>query len=787
MSFAVDFGTSKGLGRHETDIPAAWDAPLLAAEYAAIVLYNPALMATKTSILLFYLSVARFTEKFLRIASYVTLAVVNVGGVVLTFITAFQCRPVQAAYNLAVENASCISIETIYLASAPVNIATDLAILVLPIPVLTGMRLPLRQKTILVLTFLLGVFVTIVDVVRIYYLQLAATSLDTLTSVGITTSLEFSYYASLALLWSAVEVNVGIICACIPTLRPLIKRLIPEMGSDHAHSSSGDKKGSPDSRNHNELRQPSSSTGLAAAAVDLQSVRTVQLAEDQGQQMRRKDFLTTRDMDPGVVLESAQPPAQQTEYSVYFGFVNMKRPKCMLDIRGSESVKYCALVITLIFLWGFSLGLLEGLNNEIPLVEIQNPYQLLSIPSAYFVGSVLGPLLLGQWVLRHHGFKATFVTSLGIFCIGTLMFYPSGALRSYPGLIVANVVVGVGISILEVASNSFITLCGPPQYAETRLLVAEGIGSIATLLSNLLSQRVFFVNVLVTGSLIVLQWTYLAIALFTVLLALFFYYMPLPEASDSDLQSQAERLGIDPSQKYFGRLPVIFATLTGAVLSLTFNAGAGESLVTFTTSLFSSVSIITATSQKLKTPDVFLVSAAVYVVSQFIFAFLCLLIPPRVLLLVAYTGSVTFSALIMALDLPSVNVAVSLVLVSSIFSAPIFPINFAIGLRGLGRWTKLAACLLTAGAGVGAIVFPFVMLAVLQARTVRYSFCVVVAVYAAGTLFPLYLNLFRAARHQVDPVALLTTTRPVGEDAEEIIQPHYPDPEVQLVGASSQY
>jgi hypothetical protein len=39
--------------------------------------------------------------------------------------------------------------------------------------VLTGTRLPQRQKIILVLTFSLGTFVTIVDVVWIYYLQQA--------------------------------------------------------------------------------------------------------------------------------------------------------------------------------------------------------------------------------------------------------------------------------------------------------------------------------------------------------------------------------------------------------------------------------------------------------------------------------------------------------------------------------------------------------------------------------------------------------------------------------------
>lgn len=41
--------------------------------------------------------------------------------------------------------------------------------------------------------------------------------------------------------WSAVECNVGIICACLPTLRPLVSSIIPRFlssigSSGHTHS-----------------------------------------------------------------------------------------------------------------------------------------------------------------------------------------------------------------------------------------------------------------------------------------------------------------------------------------------------------------------------------------------------------------------------------------------------------------------------------------------------------------------------------------------------------------------
>lgn len=133
-------------------------------------------MAVKTSILVFYLTLTR-NKKVFRWANYITLAIVNVAGLILTFVNVFQCDPVSAAYLVIHPSGSkCTDIVTLYLSSSPVNIITDLAILFLPIPILTQMRLPFKQKAILVVTFSFGFFVAVVDVVRIAFLQQAATS-----------------------------------------------------------------------------------------------------------------------------------------------------------------------------------------------------------------------------------------------------------------------------------------------------------------------------------------------------------------------------------------------------------------------------------------------------------------------------------------------------------------------------------------------------------------------------------------------------------------------------------
>ena len=762
LSFSIDYGTSKGLGRHDTDIPNSWLTGLQQTEYAFTILYNPALMATKTSILIFYLRMARNTQKLLRIASWVTLAIVNIAGVVLTFLNVFQCNPPRAAY---VPNTPgrCISIVTLYLCSAPVNVITDLAILVLPIPVLTGMRLPQRQKTVLVLTFALGIFVTVVDVIRIYYLQQAANS-QSFDQARLGTGLDFSWNASTALMWSAVEVNVGIICACIPTLKPLIKQILPSMITDRSRSGT-DKTTSFDSQVAPDVpAEPAHRlSSIADPVPGIQPLPPAQLGGNQEEEMGMMDFLTFPGMEPGIRPTQTQQ-TNATEKTVYFGFIDMRRPKSMLKTKGAEAFKYCTTVTILFFLWGFSYGLLNTLNNEISKIARQSVSQTLGLTTAYFGAYFFGPLTVGQWTLRHGGFKVTFITGLCIYGTGTLMFWPSAVLTSFPGFIISNFVVGFGLSVLETAANPFLALCGPSQYAEYRLLLAQGVQAVGSILSQLLAQKALFSNVVSDPSLIDVQWTYLAIALFTVILALFFYYMPLPEATDSDLQIQADDLGIYKSTTIFTpRLPLIYLTLGLAVFAQFVYTAAQESMSVWFGDLLTMLSTPkNSTALAMSIDDYTLIAETTFAAGRFLFAPLCLIIPPRILLLLIFVGGIVFSALTMSLDLSANGIAAP-ALVFFFFEGPVWPIVYAIGLRGMGRGTKTAAALITAAASGGAI-FQFVAYAVQQVshKTVQYSFCVIVALFAFGTIFPLYLNLVPGARHQVDPA------KPLGFDEGEL-------------------
>ncbi|CAL3967733.1 unnamed protein product [Diplocarpon coronariae] len=750
MSCALAYGTKRGLGRPDVDIPQSWIGALRGSQYAFTILYNPALMATKTSILIFYLRISRNTQKMLRRGSYGALAVVNSVGLVLTFLNALQCDPVRAGYGpLGGAERRCIPIVMLYLCSAPANIMTDLAILVLPIPVLTGIRLPPRQKAVLVFTFGLGVFVTIVDVIRIYYLQQAAAHRPDVRSGA---ALDLAWASCTALMWSAVEVNVGIICACIPTLRPLMSKILPGLLTGEAPSGRAGRPAAcgPPAKPGG----PGGPGGPAEAPIQPLSPAHVGCSHEE--EVGMMDFLTTPPEPSPPFL--ARAPAGP-DNAVYFGFVDLRRPPSMLQARAADALRYGTVVAVLFFLWGFSYGLLHALNAAVA----PTARQALGLTAAYFGAYLVGALTVGQYALRRGGFRATFVTGLGLYGVGTLVFWPSAVLAAYPGFLVANFVVGLGLSVLETAANPFLALCGPPAYAESRLLAAQGVQAIGSLASQLLAQKVLVRDV--AGSLIDVQWTYLAVALLTVALALFFYYVPLPEASDAELEALAEEASPGPrpapartplARPPPPRRPLGTTSLALAVAAQFLYAAAQESVAVHFRPLLASLAP-PAPAPALPLPRAAYASIAhtLFALSRFCAAALTLYVAPRLVLLGALLGALVFSAITTFAPAAPPSWDPSRIadpaLMIFFFEGPLWPLIFALGLRGMGRRTKLAAAGLTAAASGGAV-FPGVMLGAQSRMSVQGSFCVVVALFGAGLAYPLYLSGIGAVRRSVDPV-----------------------------------
>lgn len=135
-----------------------------------------ALIAAKNSILTFYLILTYRVKVFYR-ANWVLLFITNAIGVALTITAATQCHPVTAIYHLETQTKKeCTNTFISAISTVPYNIATDIAILFIPVPLLTRIALPFRQRLILVITFSAGIMLIVVDIARVAILQKNAES-----------------------------------------------------------------------------------------------------------------------------------------------------------------------------------------------------------------------------------------------------------------------------------------------------------------------------------------------------------------------------------------------------------------------------------------------------------------------------------------------------------------------------------------------------------------------------------------------------------------------------------
>ena len=247
-----------------------------------------------------------------------------------------------------------------------------------------------------------------------------------------------------------------------------------------------------------------------------------------------------------------------------------------------------------------------------------------------------------------------------------------------------------------------------------------------------------------------MQWAYLGIALFVVILALIFFYLPIPEASDEELESLARKQrtstnGSDINTPMaFGGIPMIYLTLLLGVFSQFCYVGSQEAVASFYQQYITLVDPNSSTS-----PFYYqAVGHTVFALGRFLTAALNLYIKPRRILLFLFLACIVTTALATHVTGPA---GTAMLVLTLLFESGIFSLVFAISVRGMGRQTKWAAVFLTAATSGGAVV-PAIMNPVMVSRGLQYAFVVTVAVFAFGLVFPAYLALVPSAKRQVDPV-----------------------------------
>ncbi|OAA58475.1 Extracellular membrane protein, CFEM domain protein [Niveomyces insectorum RCEF 264] len=204
-----------GLGRDIWTLPLDNVYKFLKFFYIIEIHYFVDITLLKLTLLLFYLRI--FPSRGVRRLIWGTIAATCIFGVAFLFMGIFQCRPISYYWTRwdGEHEGHCLNINALGWANAAISIALDFWMLAIPLWQLRKLRLHWKKKVSVFMMFCVGTFVTVVSILRLHSLLSFANTINpTWDEYGVTS-------------WSTIEVNVGIICASLPTVRLVLVHFFP--------------------------------------------------------------------------------------------------------------------------------------------------------------------------------------------------------------------------------------------------------------------------------------------------------------------------------------------------------------------------------------------------------------------------------------------------------------------------------------------------------------------------------------------------------------------------------
>ncbi|KAF5229494.1 hypothetical protein FAUST_10388 [Fusarium austroamericanum] len=199
-----------GLGKHAANVSLEDQAIFFKILLAFECIYVTAVMMVKLALMQMYLRI--FPSRRFKLVSAIIAATVVAWWIAICAVCIFQCRPIRRAWMPWLTEGTCIDLKASFIGNAIPNIATDIAILCLPVRQILKLQVNVAQKLSLLVIFLLGGFVLFASIYRfttIMQFQIADTTWTLAT----------------ACTWCVVEAACGTIALCLPTLRPLMLRV----------------------------------------------------------------------------------------------------------------------------------------------------------------------------------------------------------------------------------------------------------------------------------------------------------------------------------------------------------------------------------------------------------------------------------------------------------------------------------------------------------------------------------------------------------------------------------
>ncbi len=304
-------------------------------------------------------------------------------------------------------------------------------------------------------------------------------------------------------------------------------------------------------------------------------------------------------------------------------------------------------------------------------------YGIVSIPAGKIVEKI--------------GYKNGMVTGFCIAALGAFLFFPASIMHEYYIFLAALFVLAIGIVMLQVAANPYITVLGPAKTASSRFTLIQGIGSLGTTVAPIFGAHYILSGITEqqASSSDAVKLPYLGITALLLIIAGTVYVLKLPQikGGSADLAEELDqKKGI-----------LSFRNLKLGVVALFFYVGAEVSIGTFLTNYIADTLSI---SEAAANTYVAFYWGSMIVGRLFGAVILNYLKPSNVL---TFCGIGAMALIAISLSTEG-NIAAWSMIAVGLVNSVMFAVIFSLSVNGLGKYTTRASGYLSTAIAGGAII-----------------------------------------------------------------------------------
>lgn len=222
------------------------------------------------------------------------------------------------------------------------------------------------------------------------------------------------------------------------------------------------------------------------------------------------------------------------------------------------------LIASLFLLWGFCNGMIDILNKHfqdtLRITKEQSGLVQAANYLAYFLMAIPAGL-----IAKRFGYNGGILVGLTLIAVGAFWFIPAVSIGAYWAFLLGLFVIAAGMTCLETIANPYATVLGPPEGGPTRINIAQTVNGAGWVLGPIVGGHFVFSGGERVNTNAGLSTPYIGIGIFVALLLVIFVISPVPDlhTRDENRGATAEADRLKPKRAQLATIAAVLAVVCG--------------------------------------------------------------------------------------------------------------------------------------------------------------------------------------------------------------------------------